>query len=121
MGMGVHGEPCPGGPVPRGCMPAKAQASLCLGEFVCVCVCVCVYASLHNSVSVSVCRAGSPGFLCVSGCGGCVPELKGVGQGWGAARKPCQCTDGCVFRCWAECVADLVSPGDGVSQGECVM
>lgn len=39
--MGVHGEPCPGGPVPRGCMAAKARASLCLGEFMCVCVCAC--------------------------------------------------------------------------------
>ena len=42
MGTGVHGEPCPRGPVPRGCMAAKARASLCLGEFVCVCVWVCV-------------------------------------------------------------------------------
>ena len=109
MGTGVHGEPCPRGPVPRGCMVAKARASLCLGEFVCVCVCVCVcvYASLHNSVSVSVCRAGSPGFLCVSGCGGCVSELRGLARAGGTALRSCRYTDGCVFRCWEECVAVL--------------
>lgn len=53
---------------------------------VCVRVCACVYAcaSLHNSVSVSGCRAqnpGCPGFLCVSGYGGCVSELGGRGGG----------------------------------------
>jgi hypothetical protein len=57
-GVGVHGEPCPWGPVPRGCVAAKVWGFSALRECVCVCVCVCVWAQvcahtpsslLHNS------------------------------------------------------------------------
>lgn len=40
MGTGVHGKPCPGGPVPRGCRAAKARGFSTLGG-VCVCARAC--------------------------------------------------------------------------------
>lgn len=40
MGTGVHDKPCPGGPVPRGCIAAKARGFSMLGG-ACVCVRVC--------------------------------------------------------------------------------
>ena len=85
MGMGVRGEPRPGGPVPKGCMAAKAQGFSVPGRVrVCVCVCLCVCASLHNSVSERICVQGweSWVFVC-SGRGGCVSELGGMARAGG--------------------------------------
>lgn len=80
---GCTTSPVPGVPFPGAALLPRHGASPCLGERVCVCACV---DSLHNSVSVSGRGAqhpGGPGFLCISGYGGCVSEPGGMGGGWG--------------------------------------